>query len=52
MALAYGEYAQILMDTTFINKISDREGKYLIFLKDDSKEILLILFKLNALCRL
>jgi len=52
LALAYGDYASALMDTIFINKISDREGKYLIFLKDDSKEILNLLYKLSALCRI
>ena len=52
LALAYGDYAQVLMDTNFINKISGRESKYLIFLKDDSKEILSLLFRLSALHRL
>jgi len=40
------------MDTIFINKIKVREGKYLIFLKDDSKEALNLLFRLSSLQRL
>lgn len=40
------------MDTIFINKISGRESKYLIFLKDDSKEIFNLMFRLSALHRL
>lgn len=52
LALSYGDYSQVMMDTIFINKISGRESKYLIFLKDDSKEILNLLFRLSALHRL
>lgn len=52
LALAYGDYSQVMLDTIFINKINVRENKYLIFLKDDSKEILNLLFRLSALNRL
>jgi len=52
LALAYGEYAMVMMDSVFVNKIVNRENKYLMFLKDDSKEIITLLYTLSSLTKL
>lgn len=39
----------IYFDAIFINKLESRETKYLLTLKDDSKEILNLMFRLSAL---
>lgn len=52
MALAYGDLCQVIFDSSFIKKFELREKKDFIFLKNDTKEICINLFKLSSLMKI
>ena len=49
LALSYGDYVQVLLDSNFLKKIEARERKEFIFLKPDTKKAFELLFKLSSL---
>ena len=44
LALAYGDYVQVLLDSNFLKKIESRERKEFITLKPDTKKAFELLF--------
>ena len=52
LALAYGDLCQVIFDVGFIKKFELREKKDFIFLKNDTKEICMSLFKLSTLMKI
>jgi len=52
LAKAYGEYALLYNDIMFIKKLQNKEVKYNSKLKDDSKEVMNLLFQLSHLTRI
>lgn len=52
MALAYGECALVQFDTAFLKKLNNKEKKEFVYFKEDSKEILNLLYKLSALFKI
>ena len=49
LALAYGDYVQVLLDSNFLKKIDSRERKEFIYLKPDTKKAFELLFQLSSL---
>lgn len=49
LALAYGDYVQVLLDSNFLKKIEARERKEFITLKPDTKKAFELLFQLSSL---
>lgn len=52
LALAYGEYLLLHYDINFFKKIHTNEVKYFSVIKDDSKQIMNLMFKLSHLTRM
>jgi len=52
LALAYGECALLQFDLAFLKKMRSKEEKEFVYLKNDSKEILSLLFKLSTLMKI
>jgi len=52
LAKAYGEYVMVYNDIRFLNKFESNEVKYSSKIKDDTKEIMNLMFKLSHLNRI
>merc|ERR1712130_501597 len=52
LAVAYGECALLQFDIAFLKKIQSKETKEFVFLKNDSKEIINLFFKLSTLIKI